>query len=75
MPNHLSSSPDFGILRPTPHTPLSFQPESQDITSQLTTFSPLPHISSVNPNKLQSTSAQETQEQKVPLEWYGKPYL
>ena len=81
-PNLLASSPDSGIPQSSPHTPLSFQPESPVITSQPTTPSPLPRTSSTNPNNLHSTSTGATPRSRnagtfrnILGEWYGKPYL
>ena len=81
-PNLLASSPDSGIPQSSPHTPLSFQPESPVITSQPTTPSPLPRTASINPTNLQSTSTDATPRSRnagtlrnIPREWYGKPYF
>ena len=81
-PNLLGISPDSGIPQYSPHTPLSFQPESPVTTSQPTTPSPLPRTSSFSPTNLPSTSTGTTPRSRnagtlrnIPREWYGKPYF
>ena len=84
-PNLLASSTDSGIPQSSLHTALSFQQESIVITSQpttLTTLSPLPRTSSINPNNFQSTSTVTTPCSRnagtlrnLPQEWHGKPYF
>ena len=76
-PKFLASSLDSGIPQSSPHTPLSYQPESPVITSQPTTPSPLPRTSSINPTNLQSTSTDATPRSRnagtlrnIPREWY-----
>ena len=59
-PSLLASSPDSGIPQSSPQTPLSFQSQSPVNTSQPTTPSPLPRISSTNPTNLPSTSTGTT---------------
>ena len=77
----LACSPDSSIPQSS-HTRLSFQPESPVKTRQLTTSSPLPRTSSINPHKFQSTSTGTNPRSRnagtlrnIPPEWYGKPYF
>ena len=58
--NLLASSPDSGIPQSSAHTPISFQGESPATTSQSTTPSPLPRISSTDPKNIPSTSTTAT---------------
>ena len=81
-PNLLASSADSGIPQSSPRTPLSFQSESPVLINQRTTPSPLPRISTINPNNFQSTSTGATPRSRnagtlrnIPREWYGKPYF